>query len=58
MKAIAALILLMLSTLPAAAQDNFWVQIEARQTLTGAQDRARDYARRLDDINGFYLGDG
>ncbi|MEL6841454.1 MAG: trypsin-like peptidase domain-containing protein [Pseudomonadota bacterium] len=58
MKAIAALIFLMLSTLPAAAQNNFWVQIEARQTLTGAQDRARDYARRLDDINGFYLGDG
>ncbi|MDX8348399.1 trypsin-like peptidase domain-containing protein [Cognatiyoonia sp. IB215446] len=58
MKAVAALILFLLSTLPAAAQDNFWVQIEARQTLTGAQDRAREYARRLDDINGFYLGDG
>lgn len=58
MKAIAALVFLMLSTLPAVAQSNFWVQIEARQTLTGAQDRAREYARRLDDINGFYLGDG
>ncbi len=34
------------------------MQIEARQTLTGAQDRAREYARRLDDVAGFYLGDG
>ncbi len=47
----------MLGTM-AAAQDRFWVQIEARQTLTGAQDRAREYARRLDDVAGFYLGDG
>ncbi len=44
--------------LPAAAQDWFWVQIEARQTLTGAQDRAREYAGRLDGVAGFYLGDG
>jgi hypothetical protein len=31
--------------------------VRARQTLTGAQDRA-SAARRLDDINGFYIGDG
>jgi peptidoglycan hydrolase-like protein with peptidoglycan-binding domain len=57
-KAFAAIVLLIVSTVSATAQNNFWVQIEARQTLTGAQDRARDYARRLDDINGFYIGDG
>ncbi len=44
--------------LPAAAQDWFWVQIEARQTLTGAQERAREYAGRLDNVAGFYIGDG
>lgn len=56
---IVAIILLTLGlTVSAAAQDRFWVQIEARQTLTGAQDRAREYARRLDNVAGFYLGDG
>ncbi|WP_342078718.1 trypsin-like peptidase domain-containing protein [Yoonia sp. SS1-5] len=42
----------------ALAQDNFWVQIEARQTLSSAQERASAYARRLENVNGFYLGDG
>ncbi|MFG5383370.1 trypsin-like peptidase domain-containing protein [Yoonia sp. R2-816] len=57
-RALAIIIFSLGMTVSAAAQDNFWVQIEARQTLTGAQDRAREYARRLDDVAGFYLGDG
>jgi peptidoglycan hydrolase-like protein with peptidoglycan-binding domain len=57
-KTMTAFILLMVSTVSAAAQDTFWVQIEARQTLTSAQDRAREFAGRLDDINGFYIGEG
>ncbi|WP_341365607.1 trypsin-like peptidase domain-containing protein [Yoonia sp. BS5-3] len=57
-KAIATIIMLVVSTLSAHAQDNFWVQIEAQQTLRSAQDRARDYARRLDDIHGYYIDDG
>lgn len=43
---------------PARAQESFWVQIEARQTLSEATERARDYARRLDDVQGYYLGRG
>ena len=57
-RALAAFFLFVAMMAPAAAQDTFWVQIEARQTLTGAQERAREYAGRLDDVNGFYLGDG
>ena len=53
-----ALFLLLLSTFGAHAQQNYWVQIEARPTLSAAQERARDYANRLNDINGFYLGGG
>lgn len=57
-RAIITFLFFCLWTASAAAQGQFWVQIEARQTLTGAQDRAREYARRLDDVAGFYLGDG
>lgn len=57
-RAIGAIVLFFAMTFGATAQDTFWVQIEARQTLTGAQDRARDYAGRLDGVHGFYLGDG
>lgn len=57
-KAIAAFFLLIVSAVSANAQDNFWVQIQATQTLTGAQDNAREFARRLDDVHGYYIGDG
>ena len=39
---------------PAAA----WVQIEAQPSLSQARDRIRDYATRLQDVNGFSLGAG
>ena len=57
-KVLAALLFLGASAVSATAQDNFWVQIEARRTLTGAQDRAREYAGTVDSVHGYYLGDG
>lgn len=58
LRAFFAVVLLSLSTVPAKAQDSFWVQIEARQTLTEATERAREYARRFSDVQGYYLGTG
>ncbi|MFQ1699815.1 trypsin-like peptidase domain-containing protein [Loktanella agnita] len=57
-KALAAFVFFVLSTFTAAAQDTFWVQIEAHQTATRAQDRAREFATGVDNVAGFYLGDG
>lgn len=42
----------------AVAQDSVFVQIEAQPNLNTAQDRARDYASNLADVNGFALGSG
>ncbi|MEM8536775.1 MAG: serine protease [Pseudomonadota bacterium] len=44
--------------LPVTAQNQLWVQIEARQTLSEATERARFYARQFDDVQGYYLGRG
>ncbi|MDE0967887.1 MAG: serine protease [Octadecabacter sp.] len=42
--------------LPAAAQQSVWVQVEAQQTLTGAQSAARGYASAgVMDVTGFTL---
>ena len=41
-----------------AQQDVVWVQIEALPSLTAAQDRVRNYAATLPDVNGFALGSG
>ncbi|WP_106743876.1 serine protease [Yoonia maritima] len=57
-KLLAAFLFLGVSAVSATAQDTFWVQIEARKTLTGAQDRAREYAGTIDSVHGYYLGDG
>lgn len=43
-------------TVTAAAQDVVWIQIEAQPTLAKAQDRARAYDGRLDDVAGYSLG--
>lgn len=53
-----ASLILYLSAMQAQAQDRFWVQVEARQTLSEATERARIYARRFDDVQGYYLGRG
>ncbi len=42
----------------ALAQDSVYVQIEAQPSLTAAEDRLRDYASELSDVNGFDLGRG
>ncbi|MDX1780707.1 MAG: peptidoglycan-binding domain-containing protein, partial [Thalassovita sp.] len=41
-----------------AQQDLVWVQIEAQPNLTTAQDRIRDYAASLEDVNGFVMPGG
>lgn len=42
----------------AAGDDVVYIQLEARTSLASAQTSARDYAGRLDDVNGFSLGGG
>ncbi|MCR9156923.1 MAG: serine protease [Rhodobacteraceae bacterium] len=42
----------------ASAQDSVYVQIEAQPSLSIAEDRLRDYASILPDVNGFDLGRG
>ncbi len=41
-----------------AQQAPVWVQVEAQPTLGQAQSRVRDYAARLDNVVGYYLGSG
>jgi len=44
---------------PAIAQEEVvWVQIEAQSSLSQANTVIRDYASRLEDVNGFALGGG
>ncbi|SLN30793.1 Putative peptidoglycan binding domain protein [Roseivivax jejudonensis] len=42
----------------AAAQQAAFIQIEAQRSLSRAEDRVRDYASYLSDVNGFSLGGG
>ncbi|WP_439523104.1 serine protease [Marivita sp.] len=42
----------------ATAQESVYVQIEAQPSLSEAEDRLRDYAARLPDVNGFDLDRG
>ncbi|MGZ2257018.1 serine protease [Roseobacter sp. A03A-229] len=41
-----------------SANEVVWVQIEAQPNLQDGLTRAEDYARTLDDVNGFALGGG
>ena len=46
---------------PVSAQtedDVVWIQVEAQSSLRAGTDGARDYADRLEDVNGFALGGG
>ena len=55
------LAMLLLARIGAAQQDGgdvAWVQIESAPTLSLAQDRARAYAARLDNVAGFRSGSG
>jgi peptidoglycan hydrolase-like protein with peptidoglycan-binding domain len=51
-------LLLALVAGPLRAQETFWVQVEAHPTLRQAEERARLYAQRLQDVAGFALGGG
>ena len=42
----------------AQQEQGVWVQVEARPSLSQAQDRARAYASALPDVNGFRLNSG
>jgi S1-C subfamily serine protease len=56
---LSALFFSIFMTLPAAAQQSVWVQVEAQRTLTGAQDAARGYAAAgVPDVTGFALSGG
>lgn len=45
-----------LVSLPVAAQNTVWIQIEAQPSLTEAEQAVRGYAARLPDVAGFRLG--
>lgn len=53
-----ALAVALVSAGAATAQQTSWVQIEARPTLAQAEERARAYAGRLDDVVGYRLASG
>jgi S1-C subfamily serine protease len=56
---LSALFFSIFMTLPAAAQQSVWVQVEAQRTLTGAQNAARGYAAAgVPDVTGFALPGG
>ncbi len=57
-KVILSIGLLWFSAMQVSAQDRFWVQVEAHPTLAEATDRARVYAQRFGDVQGYYLGTG
>lgn len=42
----------------AVAQQNVWVQIAAERSLNAAQQTVRNYAGRLDNVNGFRMSSG
>ena len=43
---------------PVWAQNQVWLQVEARPNQVQAEERARDYAGRLNNVAGFRLGSG
>lgn len=53
-----AVLLAVFMALPAWAQNQVWLQIEARPNQVQAEERARDYASQLDNVVGFRLGSG
>ena len=53
-----AAILLTLAAPRGAAAQTAYVQIEAQRTLSSATEKARQYAARLPDVTGHYLGTG
>ncbi len=56
--ALFAAILITLAAPRGASAQTAYVQIEAQRTLSSATEKARDYAARLPDVTGHYLGTG
>ncbi len=56
LRAVIAIIFLGFWPVAALAQQSVYIQIEAQPTLTGAQARARAYAGRIENVNGYFLG--
>ncbi|MFP4404159.1 trypsin-like peptidase domain-containing protein [Rhodosalinus sp.] len=52
------LLVLSLAAGPLRAQETVWVQVEAHPSLSTAEERARLYAQRLQDVAGFTMGGG
>lgn len=50
--------LLMLARVASAQEQQVWIQIEAQPNLAEAQERIRDYAPSLADLNGFAMDGG
>ncbi|PZX15217.1 sporulation related protein [Palleronia aestuarii] len=50
--------ILAIASQPAAAQDNYWLQIAARPSAAEATRDAENYAARLDGVRGFRIGSG
>lgn len=54
-RALFTILFIALSSLAASAQ-NAWIQVEAQPTLSAAQARARAFAGRIENVNGYFLG--
>ena len=55
---IAAFFAFFLLSFSAVAQETVWIQIEAQPSRSAATERAEDYAQRLEDVSGYFLGGG
>ena len=53
-----AAVLVMGQAALAQAPGGVYIQVEARSTLSGAQDSARSFSQAFDNVNGFALGSG
>jgi len=56
LKGLIAFVMIVWLPFAALAQNPVWVQVEAQPSLQAAQERARAYASRLDNVAGFYSG--
>ena len=54
----AALLFSLIFATQSYAQQAVWIQVEAQPSLSRAQDRVQSYARNMDDVAGFYVGNG
>ena len=53
-----ALLFSLFFTSQGAAQQAVWIQVEAQPSLSKAQQRVEAYSNKLEDVAGFYVGNG